>query len=132
MSLSFTITTGPGQSNHSRVRVPCILQSHISDSSNLEGQVPEFISSRNRLAQLYLEALGSLFIASYDSQGYGGDKLKPPPRELNYKLQVKVKYTLGLTVSQSVSIGVEPHFRIMTRYLLLFDSYGLVFLGRPL
>jgi hypothetical protein len=24
------------------------------------------------VAQLYLQALGSLFVASYDSQGYGG------------------------------------------------------------
>jgi hypothetical protein len=46
--------------------------------------------------------------------------------------KVKVKVTLRLTVSQSVSLGVEPHLRLVTRYLLHFDSYGLVFLGRPL
>jgi hypothetical protein len=45
---------------------------------------------------------------------------------------VKVKVMLRLTVSQSVSLGVEPHLGLMTRYLLLFDSYGLVFVGRPL
>jgi hypothetical protein len=28
-------------------------------------------------------------------------------------------------VIQSVSLGVEPHLGLMTRYLLLFDSYGL-------
>jgi hypothetical protein len=28
--------------------------------------------ARNRVAKLYLWALGSLFVASYDSQGYGG------------------------------------------------------------
>jgi hypothetical protein len=39
---------------------------------------------------------------------------------------------LRLTVSQSVSLGVEPHLGLMTRYLLLFDSYSLVFVGRPL
>jgi hypothetical protein len=44
----------------------------------------------------------------------------------------RVKVTLRLTVSQSVSLGVEPHLGLMTRYLLLFDSYGIVFLGRPL
>jgi hypothetical protein len=44
-------------------------------------------------------------------------------------LQVKVKVTLRLTVSQSVSLGVEPHLGLMTRYLLLFDSYGLVLRG---
>jgi hypothetical protein len=46
--------------------------------------------------------------------------------------QVKVKVTLRLTVSQSLSLGVEPHLGLMTRYLLLFDSYGLLFVGRPL
>jgi hypothetical protein len=44
----------------------------IWNSSNLEGQVPVFISLRNRVAQLYPPGTGSLFIASYDSQGYGG------------------------------------------------------------
>jgi hypothetical protein len=48
-----------------------ILLSQIRDSPNLEGQVPVFISPRNRLAQLYPQPMGSLFIASYDSRGYG-------------------------------------------------------------
>jgi hypothetical protein len=47
-----------------------ILLSQIRDSPNLEGQVPVFISPRNRVALLYPQALGSLLIASYDSQGY--------------------------------------------------------------
>jgi hypothetical protein len=37
--------------------------------------------------------------------------------------------TDGQSVSQSVSLGVEPHLGLMTRYLLLFDSYGLVLWG---
>jgi hypothetical protein len=49
-----------------------ILLSQIWDCPNLEGQVPVFISPRNRVAQLYPQALGSLFVASYYSQGYGG------------------------------------------------------------
>jgi hypothetical protein len=48
-----------------------ILFSPTRDSLNLEGQVPVFISPRNRVAQLYPPAPGSLFVASYDSQGYG-------------------------------------------------------------
>jgi hypothetical protein len=44
----------------------------------------------------------------------------------------KVKVTLRLTVSRSVILGVEPHLGLMTIYLLLFDSYSLVFVGRPL
>jgi hypothetical protein len=35
-------------------------------------QVTVFISPRNRMAQLYSWALGSPFVTSYDSQGYGG------------------------------------------------------------
>jgi hypothetical protein len=49
-----------------------ILVSQIQDSPSLECQVPVFISSKNRVAQLYPQALGSLFVTSYDSQGYGG------------------------------------------------------------
>jgi hypothetical protein len=49
-----------------------ILLSQIRDSPNLEGQVLVFTSPRITVAQLYPQALGSLFVASYDSQGYGG------------------------------------------------------------
>jgi hypothetical protein len=49
-----------------------ILLSQIRDSPNLDGQVSVFISPRNKVAQLYPQALSSLFVASYDSQGYGG------------------------------------------------------------
>jgi hypothetical protein len=42
---------------------------------NLEGQVPVFISPRNRVTQLYPQALGSLFVAFYYTQGYGGATL---------------------------------------------------------
>jgi hypothetical protein len=48
------------------------------------------------------------------------------------QVKVQVKVTLLLTVSESVSLGIEPHLGLMTRCLLLFDSYGLVFLWRPL
>jgi hypothetical protein len=46
----------------------------------------------------------------------------------NWQFQVKD----GQSVIQSVSLGVEPHLGLMTRYLLLSDNYGLVFLGHPL
>jgi hypothetical protein len=49
-----------------------VFLSQIRDSPNLEGQVPVFISPRNRVAQLYPQVLGFLFVASYDSQDYGG------------------------------------------------------------
>jgi hypothetical protein len=48
-----------------------ILLSQVRDSPNLEGQVPIFISPRNRVARLYPQALGSLFVTS-DTQDNGG------------------------------------------------------------
>jgi hypothetical protein len=48
------------------------------------------------------------------------------------KVKVKVKVTLRLTVSQSGILSVESHLGLMTRYLLLFDNYGIVFVARPL
>jgi hypothetical protein len=74
--LSFTIAAGFASAvilwSKSRGTHGHILQSRLRDSPNLDSQVPVFISPRNRVAQLYPQALGSLFIASYDPQGYGG------------------------------------------------------------
>jgi hypothetical protein len=44
----------------------------IWDFPNLEGQVPVFMSPRNRVAQLFPWALGSLYVVFYDTRGYGG------------------------------------------------------------
>jgi hypothetical protein len=49
-----------------------ILLSQIRDYPNLEIQVLVFISPRNGVARLYPQALCSIFISTYDSQGYGG------------------------------------------------------------
>jgi hypothetical protein len=49
-----------------------ILLFQIQDFPNLEEQVPVFISPRIRVTHLYPQVLGSLFVASYDSQGYSG------------------------------------------------------------
>jgi hypothetical protein len=76
MNLSFTIAAGLASAAifrpESRGTHHHILLSQIRDFSNLQGQVPVFIPSRNRVAQLHPSALGPLFIASNDSQGYGG------------------------------------------------------------
>jgi hypothetical protein len=45
-----------------------ILLSQIWDSHNLDGQIPIFLSPRNRVAWLYPQALGSLFVASYNTR----------------------------------------------------------------
>jgi hypothetical protein len=57
--------------SESRVTHDHLSLSQIRDSTNLESQVPVFICPRNRIAPFYPQALGSLFVASYDSQGYG-------------------------------------------------------------
>jgi hypothetical protein len=40
-------------------------------------------------------------------------------RNIGRRLRSQVKVTLRLTVSQSVSLGVEPHLGLMTRYLAI-------------
>jgi hypothetical protein len=43
----------------------------------------------------------------------------------------QVKVTFRLAVSQSVSLGVEHHLGLMIRYVLLFESHGLIVVGAP-
>jgi hypothetical protein len=51
---------------------------------------------------------------------------------LKVKVEVTLRLTVGQSVSQSVSFPVERYLGLMTRYLLLFDSYCLLTIGRPL
>jgi hypothetical protein len=70
----FTIAAGPRQSSHSRVRLPRgsglgahnhILLFQIRDSK--PGGLGPRIYIPQSVAQLYPQALGSLFVTSYDS-----------------------------------------------------------------
>jgi hypothetical protein len=73
----------------------------------LEGQVPVFIYSRNRVAQIYPQALGSIFVASYNSQSMV--EVFEPASTRSRIAQVKVKVTLKLAVyRQSVRLGAKP------------------------
>jgi hypothetical protein len=72
LQLLLVLTSAVIHRSESRGTHDHILLPQIRDSPNLEGQVPVFISPRNRVARLYPQALGSLFVASYNSQGYGG------------------------------------------------------------
>jgi hypothetical protein len=89
-----------------------LLLSQIRDSPNLEGQVPVFISSSNRVTRLYSQTLGSLFV-SYDSQGYGGGIRSslhtgiPPPSYL-----CKIRFNIvtwrpnaGIVTSEDTSVA---------------------------
>jgi hypothetical protein len=134
-----------------------ILLSQIGDSPSLEGQVRVFISPRKRMVQLYSEALGSVFVTSYDSQACGGNirtRLHAGAFNqscLNFRVRVSVRVTLRLavyrqsirlqsqiesllrpTVSRSVSLGVNPQLGPKTRFLLLSHSCRFVDVGRPL
>jgi hypothetical protein len=54
-------------------------------SASFETQVRVFISSRYRVAQLYPQALDSLFVASYDSYGHGIlSRMYPVFRDLSF------------------------------------------------
>jgi hypothetical protein len=86
----------------SREEPVTILNCLIWDSANLESQAPVFISPRNRMAQLYPRPLGFLYVAFYDSQGYGGDILT--------RLHMgdgdnEVEVTLRLTVGRYVFVS---------------------------
>jgi hypothetical protein len=84
---SFWILLEQLLSGPSSAELTAIFYCLIRNSPNLEGQVPVFMSSRNRVAQLYLRALGSLFVASYDSQGCGrGILTRPHTEPVNFDL----------------------------------------------
>jgi hypothetical protein len=75
MGLPLTIAAGPRQQSFlglSPARLMTIFYSLRFETPTWR-QAPVFISSRNRVAQLYPQVLGSLFVASYDFQGNGGD-----------------------------------------------------------
>jgi hypothetical protein len=96
-----------GQSPAELATTSCCL---IWDSTNLEGQVAVFMSPRNRVAQLYSRALGSLFVVHYDSQSQGGGVfmllvlisvrcwVNPRPSEA-----WRIKY-----IWKFISLGLEP------------------------
>jgi hypothetical protein len=48
------------------------MSSALRSTPNLEDQVIVFMSPSDRVAQSYPQAPGSLFVAFYKSQGYGG------------------------------------------------------------
>jgi hypothetical protein len=83
--LSFTIAAGP-----------------------LQRKVFLFISPRNRVLQLYLQALGSLLVAFYDPKGYGGGiRTLFHKVVVNFKVGLRVPLRLAV-YHQSVCLGVKP------------------------
>jgi hypothetical protein len=100
MCLSFTFAAGPRSAvslrSESQVTHDYILLSQIRDSPNLEGQGPVFVSPRNMVAQLYPQALCSLFVVSYDSQGYAGG--------IRHRLHTELNSTVILLLRQVIVV----------------------------
>jgi hypothetical protein len=71
MGLAIIFAAGPRQRSHSQVQVPHFT---VSDSKLPEpgGQVPVLHPPGRGWPGYTPQPLGSLFVASYDSQGYGG------------------------------------------------------------
>jgi hypothetical protein len=70
--------------------------------------------------------LVTAFHKSLSSTGHSGN-LTSNLTELNCQSSQSHIATDG----QSVSLGIEPHLGLVTRYLLFLDSYGLVSCGAP-
>jgi hypothetical protein len=79
--------------------------------------------TRNHTLLSPLRLLGSLSVASCDSQRLRRKYSYPPPHGSLAQSQ-SVTVTLRLTVSQSVRLGVEPTLRLLTR--VCFFKRGLV------
>jgi hypothetical protein len=76
MGVPFTIAAGPRQSSHSQVQVSQDSWPHFTVLDlrlpQPGGPGPCIYIPQEQVDQLYRQALGSLFVTSYDSRGYGG------------------------------------------------------------
>jgi hypothetical protein len=85
-------------------------------------QVPVIISLRKRGTSYSLRALGSLYVASYDSQSYRGGILTRLHTGNLFQILTSQRRNYVATDSQSVSQSVfasETHLGHMTRFLLV-------------
>jgi hypothetical protein len=94
-----------------------ILLSQIWDSPILEAQVPIFMSPRNRVARLYPQALGSLSVASCDSQDYGGG-IRP-------RLHTGCSFLVNVFINVKC-LGVVPDKKLGRMRRPVFTSQGFM------
>jgi hypothetical protein len=87
------------------------MSSALRPSPNLEDQVSVFMSTSDRVAQLYPQAPGSLSVGICDSEGYSGGiltRLYSTIHDLNYLFVV---YLTMLSVAQTL---VTPIGRLVS------------------
>jgi hypothetical protein len=92
---------------------------------------------KSRVAQLYIQALGSFYIVSYDSQGYEGgiQTIIWGRRTVPWSLTSEVMS--WLTVSRPICLGVRQpsgtcdQFFFSFPWQLSLDSCGFVIMGSP-
>jgi hypothetical protein len=101
----------------------------IQDSLIMEGHVLVFTSPRNSVTQLYPRALGSLSVASYFSQGYGG-VFHPPQHKINSS-EVEVEVILLTMVSRPVCLGVGHPFGAHDQAFIIFGHFRFTNCGAP-
>jgi hypothetical protein len=74
--LSFIVAAGLRQRNHSRVQIPWDSCPYFTASDSRlpqpGGSGPPIYIPQEQDGPVYPQALGSLFVASYDTRGYGG------------------------------------------------------------
>jgi hypothetical protein len=79
----------------------------------MEGQVPLFISPRNRVAQLYPQALGSLSFASYDSQGLRWRYSNPPPHGFYLRFTADGDIYIYIYIFMYSNLSPYPVFQLL-------------------
>jgi hypothetical protein len=128
LQLLLVLTSAVILGSHSCKTHDHILLSQIHGTPDLKGQVPIFLFPRNRAAQLYPQALGSLSITAYDPQGYGGGILICLDAGTHLGKYIKSMSKLcynDRSDGQTVLVS-STHLGLMTRFLLLSDSCGFL------
>jgi hypothetical protein len=100
LKLLLTLTSAVILRSHDHILLP-----QIRNSPQPGGPGPRIYIPRDRVARLYPRALGSVFVSSYNSQGYGGG-IRP-------------------TVSRLVCLGIKHPSALKTRSLLLSEGCKL-------
>jgi hypothetical protein len=97
-----------------------ILLSQNSDSPNLQRQAPASISPKNSVVEVCLQALGCLFVSSYDSQKSGG-RIRTRLHTGIKDAEVEVK--LRPTVSRPVRLGVRHPSGTRDQFFFLLEIF---------